>query len=217
MARAQTIVGCLAEVAREFTDAGESAKTTDRPEFKKLLEYCRANKGKVQCIAVYNLSRFSRNAHDYAVLRALLQSFGVSIRSVNEPIADDTIGKLTANILAAIAQFENDAKSDRTKAGMKAALESGRWPFQAPLGYLNGGPNGRGILVPDPVRGPIIRAAFEDYATGKYAKTSILRRVTALGLTTHAGKPLTPQSFGSLLKNPVYAAPEPHQVSPAME
>ena len=32
------------EVAREFTDAGESAKTVDRLEFQNLLEFCRIHK-----------------------------------------------------------------------------------------------------------------------------------------------------------------------------
>ena len=122
------------EVAEVFTDAGESAKTTDRPQFQKLLAFCRANKRRVQFVVVYNITRFARNAHDFAVIRALLQGMGVSVRSVTEPIADDSAGKLLANMLAAVAQFDNDAKSDRTKAGMKAAVERGRWPFKAPLG-----------------------------------------------------------------------------------
>jgi DNA invertase Pin-like site-specific DNA recombinase len=39
-------------------------------------------------------------------------------------------------VLAAFAQFDNDVRSDRTRAGMRAALELGRWTFPAPLGYL---------------------------------------------------------------------------------
>jgi len=40
-------------------------------------------------------------------------------------------------VLAAFAQFDNDVRSDRTRAGMRAALELGRWTFLAPLGYMN--------------------------------------------------------------------------------
>jgi len=39
--------------------------------------------------------------------------------------------------LAAFAQFDNDMRSDRTRAGMKATLELGRWVFAAPIGYWN--------------------------------------------------------------------------------
>jgi DNA invertase Pin-like site-specific DNA recombinase len=38
-------------------------------------------------------------------------------------------------VLAAFAQFDNDVRSDRTRAGMKAALELGRWTFLAPIGF----------------------------------------------------------------------------------
>lgn len=82
-----------------FEDAGESAKTIDRPEFKRLLEYCRDNKRRVQFVVVYNVTRFARNAHDHAVVRALLNRLGVTLRSVNEPIGDDSVGRLTLHPL----------------------------------------------------------------------------------------------------------------------
>lgn len=37
-------------------------------------------------------------------------------------------------VLAAFAQFDNDVRSERTRGGMRAALELGRWTFLAPLG-----------------------------------------------------------------------------------
>ena len=77
-------------------------------------------------------------------------------------------------VLAAFAQFDNDCRSDRTRAGMKAALELGRWVFLAPLGYLNA-PRAIGrSLMPDPKRAPIVRRAFEAYATGRLTKQQVL-------------------------------------------
>ena len=40
----------------------------------------------------------------------LLQRLGISIRSVNEPLTDHPVGNLTGNLLAAVAQFDNDEK-----------------------------------------------------------------------------------------------------------
>ena len=58
-------------------------------------------------------------------------------------------------VLAAFAQFDNDVRSDRTRAGMRAALELGRWTFLAPIGYLNA-PRAMGrSSIPDPERAPI--------------------------------------------------------------
>ena len=62
-------------------------------------------------------------------------------------------------VLAAFAQFDNDVRSDRTRAGMRAALELGRWTFLAPLGYMNA-PRAMGkSLIPDPERAPLVRRA----------------------------------------------------------
>src|SRR4051794_6739427 len=66
------------DVAAVFEDAGESAKTTDRPGFQRMLQYCRENKGRVQFVVVLNVTRFSRNAYDHAVVKALLHRLGVS-------------------------------------------------------------------------------------------------------------------------------------------
>ena len=48
------------EVIARFREEGESAKTADRTELQKLLTFCRANKGRVQFVVVYNLTRFAR-------------------------------------------------------------------------------------------------------------------------------------------------------------
>jgi hypothetical protein len=63
-------------------------------------------------------------------------------------------------VLAAFAQFDNDVRSDRTRAGMKAALELGRWVFLAPIGYLNAPTRDGQEPVHDPERAPLIQPAF---------------------------------------------------------
>jgi DNA invertase Pin-like site-specific DNA recombinase len=57
-------------------------------------------------------------------LRSHLRSLGISLRSATEPIDDTSTGKLMEGVPAAFAQFDNDVRSDRTRAGMRAALES---------------------------------------------------------------------------------------------
>ena len=84
-------------------------------------------------------------------------------------------------VLAAFAQFDNDCRSDRTRAGMKAALELGRWVFLAPIGYLNA-PRAMGkSLMPDPERAPLVRRAFEEYATGRFTKEQAAQAGESLG------------------------------------
>jgi site-specific DNA recombinase len=192
------------EILARFREEGESAKTADRTELKELLHYCRTDKGRVQFVVVFNLTRFAREKYDHFALRALLKSLGISLRSVTEPIDDTSTGKLMEGVLAAFAQFDNDVRSDRTRAGMRAALELGRWTFLAPLGYMNA-PRAIGkSLILDPERAPLVRRAFQDFATGRFTKHEVRKAVIALGLKTRRGQPVPSQTFDGLLRNRVY-------------
>ena len=85
---------------------------------------------------------------------------------MTEPIDDTSTGKLMEGVLAAFAQFDNDVRSERTRAGMRMALEQGRWMFIPPVGYLNA-PKWTGkSLMPDPDRAALVTRAFEEFATG---------------------------------------------------
>src|SRR5262245_44146540 len=192
------------EILYRFQEQGESAKTTDRSELQNLLKYCRTHKGKVHFVIVYNLTRFAREKYDHFALRAHLKSLGISLRSATEPIDDTSTGKLMEGVLAAFAQFDNDVRSDRTRAGMRATLELGRWTFPAPLGYLNAPKWSGKSLVHDPERAHLVKRAFEDLATGRYTKQDVIARATAAGLRSRKGLTLSPQSFGQLMRNPIY-------------
>src|SRR5256714_5138442 len=161
------------EVLARFREEGESAKTADRTELQKLLQFCRTNKGAVQFVVVFNLTRFARDKYDHFALRAHLKSLGISLRSATEPIDDTSTGKLMEGVLAAFAQFDNDVRSERTRGGMRSALELGRWTFLAPLGYLNAQRSTGRSLIPDPERAPLVRRAFEDFATGRFTKHEV--------------------------------------------
>ena len=193
------------EILERFHEEGESAKSADRSQLQNLPTYCRLNKGRVHFVVVFNLTRFARDKYDHFALRSHLQSLGISLRSATEPIDDTSTGKLMEGVLAAFAQFDNDCRSDRTRAGMKAALELGRWVFLAPIGYLNAPRATSKSLMADPERAPLVRRAFEEYATGRFTKEQLLKQVRAWGLTNRRGRPLTSQAIGVLLRNRLYA------------
>jgi site-specific DNA recombinase len=121
------------DVLARFKEEGEGAKTAGRTELQKLLTFCRTNKGRVHFVVVLNLTCFARDKYDHFALRSLLQSLGIALRSATEPIDDTSTGKLMEGVLAAFAQFDNDVRSDRTRAGMKAVLSSDAGLFLAPL------------------------------------------------------------------------------------
>src|SRR6267143_109559 len=109
-------------------------------------------------------------------------------------------------VLAAFAQFDNDVRSERTRAGMRMALEQGRWMFIPPVGYLNA-PKWTGkSLMPDPERAALVTRAFEEFATGRFTKEEVLDAVTRNGFRTRSGSIMNPQSFGRMLTNRLYTA-----------
>ena len=191
-------------VARVFVDAGESAKTANRPQLQKMLSYCREQKCSIRAVVVYQLNRFSRDSRDHHVLRGLLLGLGISVRSVTEPIDDTSTGKLMESMFAALAQWDNDVRGERTKAGMSEAGRRGRFPFR-PLGYRNGSRAlGEPSLVPDADLGPLVTRAFEHYASTKSLKSDILRTFAALGLKGRNGRAITPQTLDRMFRNPIY-------------
>ena len=193
------------EVDKVFVEEGESAKTANRPEFQKMLIYCRENKGRVNWVVVYAVSRFARNSHDHLQTRAHLASLAVSLRSCTETFDDTSMGKFMESIMAAQAQLDNDVRGERTIAGMKAAIQAGKWTFKAPPGFLNNGRNASPSLIHDPDRAPQVKQAFELYAIGVHTKQKVLEMVTAAGLRTRRGKPISKQTFNQMLRKSVYA------------
>jgi site-specific DNA recombinase len=111
------------DIVGMFNDAGESGNTTDRPELQRLLAYCRTKRGRVQFVVVHDVTRLSRDAHDYALIRALLLDLGVKLRSVNEPINDDLVGKLTEDMVTAIEKFYTDESGARTTLAVAEVFE----------------------------------------------------------------------------------------------
>jgi site-specific DNA recombinase len=193
-------------VEQVFVEMGESAKTANRTEFKKLLAYCRDYKSRIAFVVVYNVSRFSRDVATFHVISLQLHQLGIQLRSVTEAFDQSAAGKLMATVLAAMAQHDNDARSDRTKAGMLAAIDAGRWPFKPPLGYARGvHPNGNKNIVPDEDRAALVTKAFELLSQRRFTKRQVLQMVTDLGLRTPKGSKVSPQTFDEMLRKPVYA------------
>jgi DNA invertase Pin-like site-specific DNA recombinase len=93
----------------------ESGKRSDRPKLAEALRLCRMH-GATLIIA--KLDRLARNV---AFVSNLMES-GVEFTAVDFPQAN----RLTVHILAAVAEHEAKAISERTKAALKAARDRGQ-------------------------------------------------------------------------------------------
>jgi DNA invertase Pin-like site-specific DNA recombinase len=191
-------------VLKKFVDAGESARTTDRPQFQEMLEYCRKHRSKVTHVVFADLSRLARNVADQSVTLTQFEKLGIVPVSCDERIEDTAAGKLSVNLLGVINQFFSDNLSERTKYRMSVGVKEGRHLHLAPIGYVNG-ENGSGLRV-DTERAALVRQAFEWVATRSYSLEEVLRRLKLLGLTTRrAGRPINRQTQSRMLRNPIYA------------
>ena len=123
---------------RIFREEGESAKNADRTQLKKMLEYCVKHKREIGYVVVYKVDRFARSAKDHSALSTILLSLGIILRSVTEPIGEKTNSSVfMENILASVAQFDNDVRGERARENLREAAMKGYWTNRAPIGYEN--------------------------------------------------------------------------------
>ncbi len=192
------------EVAEVFVELGESAKTSDRTEFTKAINYCTAKKGRIGIFLVYKLDRFSRKAEDHLTVRAVLNKVGTALRSVTEPINETATGRLMETVIAGFAEFDNNVRTERTRGGMIQRVREGYWVWTPPLGYYKPMRGKKTNIVPDPVKAPLVRAGFEEYAKGGRTYKALAAFWTRQGLRTRRGKPIKHQEVQKMLINPVY-------------
>lgn len=115
---ALTAAGC----AKVFTDKA-SGKLASRPKLDAALAYLRPG----DTLVCTKLDRLGRSVHNLVELGLALAERGIDLRVLHQGIDTATPGgKLTFHILAAIAEFERDLISERTKDGLEAARARGR-------------------------------------------------------------------------------------------
>jgi site-specific DNA recombinase len=113
---------------------------------------------------------------------------------------------MAAGVHGVFNQYFSDALSEKMKDRSAASVRAGRWPWAAPLGYVNDLKLSNAANIrPDPSSAPLVREAFELYATGQYTKIQVLKIVTGKGLKTKRGQKLTAQTLDALLRKPIYA------------
>lgn len=107
---------------RIYSEQVSGAKT-DRIELQKMINQLRHG----DVIVVWKLDRLGRSLRDLVNLVSKFSGLGVGFQSLQDKIDTTTpTGKLTFHLFAALAEFERDIISTRTKAGLEAARARGR-------------------------------------------------------------------------------------------
>jgi site-specific DNA recombinase len=192
-------------VLEEFVEPGASARSAQRPALQRLLKHCR-EEPKVNVVLVHKIDRLARNVHDHAMIRFQLRQHDVKLASVVENIDDSVSGQLVEHIMSSIAEFYSANLSEEVKKGMQAMVQQGGWPHKPTRGYrLVRSEEGKSRVEVDVAAAPVIREAFEIYATGFYSLHDLRQQLAEQGIVTQAGNPMPLEGIRHMLMNAFYA------------
>lgn len=178
----------------------ETAAKRGRPMFTQAMKLLRQEKYKG--IILHKLDRGARNLKDWAEIGELSDR-GIEVHFVNESLdLQSRGGRLSADIQAVVAADYIRNLREETRKGFYGRLKQGLYPLGAPTGYLDQG-GGKAKTI-DPVKGPLVRKAFELYATARYSFETLGEELHRLGLRSHSGNRVKRTGLSTILNNPFY-------------
>jgi Site-specific recombinases, DNA invertase Pin homologs len=187
------------EVAEWFEER-ETAAKRGRPVFNQMLKLLR--RGKASGVIIHKIDRSARNLKDWADLGELIDQ-GSEVHFANESLdLHSRGGRLSADIQAVVAADYIRNLREETRKGFYGRIKQGLFPLPAPIGYVD---TGKGKpKEPDPAKAPLVKKAFELYATGTYKLESLADELFRLGLRNSKGRKITLSSLSVILNNPFY-------------
>src|SRR5882757_1293741 len=143
-----------------------SAKSFNRPEWKKYLIELRRHKGKTDHVLFLKWDRFSRNAGDAYQMINTLRKLGVEPQAIEQPL-DLSVpeNKMMLAFYLAVPEVENDRRALNVMDGMHRARKEGRCMGAAVFGYANKvRENGTKYIAPKEPEATVMRWAFNELA-----------------------------------------------------
>ncbi len=184
----------------EWFEEMETAAKQGRQLFTRMI--ASLEKGGAAGVILHKVDRGARNLWDWARLQGLLD-LGVEVHFVHESLdLNSRGGRLSANLQAVIAADYIWNLRDEVRKGVTGRLKQGLYPLPAPVGYLDRGKGQPKVI--DPVKGPLVRHAFELYATGRYNFRTLCKELHELGFRSRRGNRLAKASVTGILRNPFY-------------
>ncbi|RHW31118.1 recombinase family protein [Lysinibacillus yapensis] len=128
---------CIAQNWNEhkfYVDEGISGRSTNRPQFKKLMKDVEA--GHIKVLLVYRLDRLTRSVRDLHKILDHLEKYDCVFRSATEIYDTSTaMGRMFITIVAAIAEWESANLGERVRMGQIEKAHQKEWAALAPYGF----------------------------------------------------------------------------------
>jgi site-specific DNA recombinase len=185
----------IVEILIEMESAKDAGK---RPLFLKMLHDLEAKK--YDGVITHKVDRLLRSIGDYALVDDLKNKtefiFAEGDYKLSNP---DSAFSFGINVLFAKKYVEN--LSQEVKKGMQEAVEQGKLPLPAPLGYASKG-KGEKIVVPSIA--DLIKETFELYLSGDYSLDELTDTMQRKGLKTKKERVISCSTIHYILQNPFY-------------
>lgn len=173
------------EAVATITDAGESAKSLNRPGLQRALAMLR--RGEADGLAVVKLDRLTRSVADWQILidDYFGERPGKQLFSVADSIdTRSASGRMVLNIMLTIAQWERETTGERTKEALRHKIRNGERVGKIRFGF-DLGDNGR-TLIPNASEQAAIRVMQQLRSSG-YTLRQIAAELTLRGIATKEG------------------------------
>lgn len=178
-----------------------SAKTFDRPEWKKLIKTIKKNKHRSpENILFIKWDRFSRSIEYAYQMIGVLRNLNTQAMAIDQPIDFDVPESIVMlAVYLSIPEAENNRRGLNTSNGLRRARKMGRWPSKAPIGYKNSSStDGKKIIIPKLPEADYLIWSFKEYSKGKSTISHIRRMANLKGLKCSRN------NFWKALRNPLY-------------
>ena len=166
----------------EFTDVG-TGMNMEREGFKSMME--RVNEWDV--VIAYKLDRFHRSSTNAQTWAANLNNIGKNFVALDIDVdTTSAMGMAVFRIITALNQMEVEVTKERTRMGLQAVKNDGRWVGKPPYGYdsvysESENEADKGILRLNPAEAEVVRMVFQLKDQGE-SLTGIAESLTTAGI-----------------------------------
>ena len=188
------------EMVEVIVDAGESAKTLDRPGLQRALGMLKRREA--DALLVVKLDRLTRSVRDLGdLIEGAFAPGRAELLSVSEQIDTRSAGgRMVLTILATVSEWERRVIGERTSAALQHKRSIGEYTGGvAPYGHRLAVD---GVHVLDVPEEQATLACVSKLRAAGYSLRRIAAELARAGVVNRSGRPFGPQSIAGMLVTP---------------